>query len=68
MRRYYSESDGRDVLTDLGELGLYWPKPADQWESERRAARGYRPRKEEPEGADVPALDFRGPPGDKYDT
>ena len=52
-------------MTSLGELGLYWPKPADEWEAEKRAARGYRPRQEELAGPDVAALDFRGPPGDR---
>ena len=53
------------MMTSLGELGLYWPKPADEWEAEKRAARGYRPRQEELAGPDVAALDFRGPPGDR---
>ena len=50
-------------MTDLAEMGLYWPKPADEWEAQRRAARGYRPRQEEPSGAEVPALDLPEPSG-----
>ena len=65
--RYYSEEDGHDVLTDLAEMGLYWPKPADEWEAQRRAARGYRPRQEEPSGAEVPALDLPEPSGRRWE-
>ena len=53
------------MMTDLGELGLYWPRPADEWEDERRAALGYRPRREELAGPDVPALEFRRTEGDR---
>ena len=45
--RFYPAHSGRDILVDLGEMGLYWPQREEDRETARREARGYRPRREE---------------------
>ena len=52
--RFYQAHSGRDIGRDLGEMGLYWPQREEERDAARREARGYRPRREELAGPELP--------------
>ena len=56
--RFYPAREPRPVGDELSEMGLYWPGDADEKNAAKRAARGWKPRREELAGPPLPGRTF----------
>ena len=57
MCRYSACHHDGNVKYELTEMGLWLPRPGDETQAARRAARGRQPRQEEAMSADVGELE-----------
>ena len=60
MCRYSECHHGVNVKWELAEMGLWLPRPGEETQAARRAARGRQPRQEEVASAEVAELEAAG--------